>query len=184
MKIKDEIPPSQHNVTVSLLIGCNSLRALKPQEVILGNNDPYIVKTKLGWGIIGQASPSSLNNEDNAFFCQRIITCKVGKTRLDGTFVVDNQMKKSSTLLKSWECSKWTLLNSTVMIKSFLRKIRSSWKSLSTASTFKMVIVRCHYPWRTEICCYQTTTRQLKTVSGPSRNDLTPAKPIASTTWI
>ena len=71
MKIKDEIPPSQHNVTVSLLIGCNSLRALKPQEVILGNNDPYIVKTKLGWGIIGQASLSSLNNEDNAFFLSK-----------------------------------------------------------------------------------------------------------------
>ena len=48
-KIKDEIPPIQHDVEVSLLIGCNCPKALKPQEAILGNdNDPYAVKTKLG----------------------------------------------------------------------------------------------------------------------------------------
>ena len=59
-KIKDEIPSIQHDVEVSLLIGCNCPKALKPQEVILGNdNDPYAVKTKLGWGIIGPVSPSS-----------------------------------------------------------------------------------------------------------------------------
>ena len=58
-KIKDEIPPIQHDVEVSLLIGCNCPKALKPQEVILRNdNDPYAVKTKLGWGIIGPVSPS------------------------------------------------------------------------------------------------------------------------------
>lgn len=59
-KIKDEIPSIQHDVEVSLLIGCNCPKALKPQDVILGNNnDPYAVKTKLGWGIIGPVSPSS-----------------------------------------------------------------------------------------------------------------------------
>lgn len=59
-KIRDEIPSIQRDVEVSLLMGCNYLKALKPQEVILGNdNDPYTVKTKLGWGIIGPVSPSS-----------------------------------------------------------------------------------------------------------------------------
>ena len=48
-KIKNQIPPIQDKVEVGLLIGCNCLKALKPQEVILGNDDdPYAVKTILG----------------------------------------------------------------------------------------------------------------------------------------
>ena len=91
-RINDEIPPKQHDVEVGLLIGCNCPKALKPQEVVLGNdNDPYAVKTKLGWGIIGPVSPSSPDNEDDASFCHRIVTCEVGNTRRDGIFVVDSQ---------------------------------------------------------------------------------------------
>ena len=49
---------------------------------------------KLGWGSINPVSPSSLDNEDDASFCHRIITCEVGNTRRDGIFVVDNQTKE------------------------------------------------------------------------------------------
>lgn len=181
-KIKDEIPPIQHDVEVDLLIGCNCPKTLKPQEVILGNdNDPYPVKTKLGWGIIGPVSPSSLNNEDDASFCHRIVTCEVGNKRRDGIFIVDNQTKD---VINPFEVRRMFEMNFSEQyhyVKEFSQEDRKF-----------LEIVKCgislqdghyeHYPRRTEICYYQTTAKWFETDSIPSRNDLNPAKHIASTT--
>ena len=94
-KIKDKIPPIQNNVEVGLLIGCNCPKALKPKEVILGNDsDPYAVKTELGWGIIGPVSPSFLDDQDDVSTCHRIVTREIGNEKLDRRFVVDRQIRE------------------------------------------------------------------------------------------
>ena len=62
-KIKDKLLPYQKDTEVGLLIGCNCPRALKRKEVILGKGDePYAVRSILGWGIIG---PVGFANRDN-----------------------------------------------------------------------------------------------------------------------
>ena len=46
--------PYQHDVDMGLLIGANCTKAIKPREVIPGaDDDPYAVRTTLGWGVIG-----------------------------------------------------------------------------------------------------------------------------------
>ena len=71
-KIKDKLLPYQKDAEVGLLIGCNCPRALKPKEVILGKGEePYAVRSILGWGIIG---PVGFANEDNLqASCNRIV---------------------------------------------------------------------------------------------------------------
>lgn len=66
IEIADEIPP-QLECEIGLLIGYNCSRALAPRQVILGgDNEPYAVRTDLGWSIVGSTpphpdSPSSTN---------------------------------------------------------------------------------------------------------------------------
>ena len=96
-RIKQQIPPIETDVEVGILLGCNSSKALKPQEVILGNDDdPYAVRTLLGWGIIGPVSPGEdpIAGEDDRSTCHRGVTCEIGSTRLDNRFVVDAQTKE------------------------------------------------------------------------------------------
>ena len=65
--------------------------------MVLGNDeDPYAVRTLLGWGIIGPtnaANHSSVGGDD-VFTCHRIVTCEIGNTRLDNRFVGDAQTKE------------------------------------------------------------------------------------------
>ena len=51
---------------VGLLLRCNCSRAMKPRGVILGKGeDPYAVRTLLGWGIIGPViMPASKEEAD------------------------------------------------------------------------------------------------------------------------
>ena len=58
MNVANKLHPYQSGIDVGILIGCNCPRAIKPREVVLGKgDDPYAVKTLLGWGIIGQITP-------------------------------------------------------------------------------------------------------------------------------
>ena len=95
--LKCEIPPVKTDVEVGVLIGCNCPKALKPRKVVLGNDeDPYAVRTLLGWGIIGPVNPSNdlLVGEDDTSTCHRVVTCEIGGTRFDNRFVVDAQTKE------------------------------------------------------------------------------------------
>ena len=78
----------------------NCPKALKPREVVLGNEgDPYAVKTLLGWGIIGPANPAHdlPVREDGASTCHRVVTREIGSTRLENKFIVDAQTKEVIT---------------------------------------------------------------------------------------
>ena len=95
--IKCKIPPIKTDVEVGVLIGCNCPKALKPREVVLGKEeDPYAIRTLLGWGIIGptNAANHSSVGRDDVFTCHRIVTCEIGNTRLDNRFVVNAQTKE------------------------------------------------------------------------------------------
>ena len=82
-KIAEKMQPYRSDVDVGLLIGCNCPRAIKPREVILGKgDDPYAIRTLLGWGIIGpvapqQAAEQSEEDQDLAT-CNRILTQEIG----------------------------------------------------------------------------------------------------------
>nr|XP_017209156.1 uncharacterized protein LOC101887079 [Danio rerio] len=69
--LADKIPPLQ-NCEVGLLIGYNCSRALAPREVILGTeNEPYAVRTDLGWSIIGP-SLTHFEPQSSAAMCHRV----------------------------------------------------------------------------------------------------------------
>ena len=59
------------DIDIGLLIGYNCSNALIPREVIAEeSNEPYAVKTDLGWSIVGSISPSSVS--ETTVFCYRV----------------------------------------------------------------------------------------------------------------
>ena len=75
-KIRDKIPPYEKDAEIGLLIGCNCPKAIKPKEVIHGSSeDPYAVRTLLGWSIVGPVATSDSSLEDHALnsTCHRIL---------------------------------------------------------------------------------------------------------------
>ena len=76
-RIADQLTPYKEDLDVSLLLGINCARAIKPREVIPGNDDdPYAQRTTLGWGIIGMVEPGRCNFEERVDV-HRIVSCEV-----------------------------------------------------------------------------------------------------------
>ncbi|XP_026214228.1 uncharacterized protein LOC113160973 [Anabas testudineus] len=70
-KIAEQIPPHLE-CEVGLLIGYNCSRALAPQQVIVGkDNEPYAVRTDLGWSIVG-CTPSYHDTPNTNKMCHRV----------------------------------------------------------------------------------------------------------------
>ena len=98
-RIESKIPPYQEHLEVGILIGCNCPRAIKPREVITGKgDDPYAIRTLLGWGIVGPVTPvKELLNDaaDDEITCYRIVTQEIGQAkRIDSKFVIDTPTKE------------------------------------------------------------------------------------------
>ncbi|CAB4016733.1 Hypothetical predicted protein [Paramuricea clavata] len=75
-KIAEFLMPFRNDVVVGLLIGTNCARAIKPREIIPGNDDdPYAKRTALGWGIVGIVK-AKVNEEsdENYVVVNRVIT--------------------------------------------------------------------------------------------------------------
>ncbi len=93
--IKKQIPSLQRSMEIGLLIGCNCPQALKPQEVIPGSeDDPYTIKTRLGWGIIGPTNMNLSADDDVASSCHRIRTREIGGAKIEEKFRLDTQTKE------------------------------------------------------------------------------------------
>ena len=76
-RIADQLMLYKEDLHVSLLLGINCARAIKPREVIPGNDDdPYAQRTTLGWGIIGMVEPGRCSCEARVDV-HRIVTCEV-----------------------------------------------------------------------------------------------------------
>ena len=91
--------PYQHNVDVGLLRGVNCTKAIKPREVIPGaDDDPYAVRTTLGWGVIGIMNHTTANSQDNHCFCNRIVSreidCNQTKLKTISHLVAKTQAKE------------------------------------------------------------------------------------------
>ena len=75
-----KIMPLNEDLEVGLHIGINCSRAIKPLEVIPGQeDDPYAKRTALGWGIIGAIRSSKKEDAETRsdIACNRIVTCEV-----------------------------------------------------------------------------------------------------------
>jgi len=97
-KIKSKLAKYDENLDVGLLIGCNCPKALKPKEVILGRNeDPYAVRTLLGWSIVGPVVTADLHQDtdETAAISHRIGAQEVVPDTKDSLmFVLDSETKE------------------------------------------------------------------------------------------
>ena len=92
--VNDQIPPLERTMEIGLLIGCNCPKALKPQQVIPGREeDPYAIKTCLGWGIIGLTNVNVSPSDDITSHCPRVLTREIGSTRVEEKFRLDTRTK-------------------------------------------------------------------------------------------
>ena len=98
-RIANNLMPYQHDVDVGLLIGANCTKAIKPREVIPGaDDDPYAVRTTLGWGAIGIMNRTTANSQDNHYFCNCIVSreidCNQTKLKTISHLVAKTQAKE------------------------------------------------------------------------------------------
>ncbi|XP_071486059.1 uncharacterized protein [Diadema antillarum] len=69
--VAHKLMPYSKNVEVSLLIGNDCPRAIRPKEVVAGgDDDPYALRTSLGWGVVGRVCQTPSRNDDAV--CNRI----------------------------------------------------------------------------------------------------------------
>ncbi|KAK3715792.1 hypothetical protein QZH41_001220 [Actinostola sp. cb2023] len=94
--IADHIMPLREDIDVAILIGSNCTRAIKPREIIPGqDDDPYGKRTSLGWGIVGIVA-----RDDNDFETNHLeINQTVARVALQGQeghcqFVLKTQVKE------------------------------------------------------------------------------------------
>ena len=96
-RINDKIPPLDEKLDVGILIGSNCPKGIKPKEVISGKaQDPYAVRTLLGWCIVGSASPSVEVNsdEDRLATCNRVIAHENTPETSHLRFILENKTKE------------------------------------------------------------------------------------------
>ena len=97
-RISDSILPYQEDLEIDLLIGCNCPKAIKPKEVILGKgDDPYALRSILGWGIIGPVGipATDSRDKDGISTCNRILAREIGTGSSSNlSFVLQSQTKE------------------------------------------------------------------------------------------
>ena len=78
-KIADEIPPYEDHLSIGLLIGNDCVRALKSRSIVPGrSNDPYAIRTTLGWGVVGARNQEDHDSEiETTAGCHRIATREI-----------------------------------------------------------------------------------------------------------
>ena len=80
------------NINVELLIGANCTRALEPIKVIPSRNDgPYLMKTVLGWCIVGPISYR--NQSERKITCNRTAVMEAGSNKVSRHyFAMENKL--------------------------------------------------------------------------------------------
>ncbi|CAB4004899.1 Hypothetical predicted protein [Paramuricea clavata] len=99
-RIASHLTPLKKNVEVGLLIGANCTHAIKPREVLPGkDNDPYGIRTALGWGIVGSATHHPEETNKDSVQTHLIVTREVigGKERTTCQFVLKTRVKEILT---------------------------------------------------------------------------------------
>ena len=95
--------PYLQDVEIGLLIGASCARAIKPREVIPGmDDDPYAMRTALGWGLIGNLNLTYSSEESEHCTCDLIISQENGvqASKTIGHFVLQTHVKEVLTPAK------------------------------------------------------------------------------------
>jgi len=87
-QIASQILPYDESLKVGLLVGINCVRATRPKELIPGNGDePYAVRTALGWGVIGNTCTDHDSNlQSMQHFAYRTLTTEISPAQVDRLF--------------------------------------------------------------------------------------------------
>ena len=88
-KISEQLTPYMEDIEVGLLIGLNCPKALRPREVIHGQDtEPYAVRSVLGWYVNGPVS----GNSDITLHCNRVHVRGVDES--SGCIVTERNVKE------------------------------------------------------------------------------------------
>ena len=86
--IADHLRPPDDSLPIGLLIGMNCPRAIKPREVQLGaEDDPWAVRTLLGWGICGIVDKST--GDSASHFVHRTSVTEISPAQLVTMYNID-----------------------------------------------------------------------------------------------
>ena len=76
--IADKLTPYHPDAEISILIGNNCPRAIRPREIIAGEEDePYAQRTVLGWGVIGRVCKSRDEEDGDRGVCNRVAASEI-----------------------------------------------------------------------------------------------------------
>ncbi|XP_030208539.1 uncharacterized protein LOC115556311 [Gadus morhua] len=110
-EIAEEIQPLK-DCEIGLLIGYNCSRAMAPRQVILGGDEePYAVRTDLGWSIVGRSS-QSYDPPSSSRLCHKIsIKVLPPVTPADAIRILESDFKDDSEDSKTVSQDDITFLN-------------------------------------------------------------------------
>ena len=100
VRIADSMMPYRADIEVGILIGTNCPQAVKPREIIPGGDeDPYGIRTDLGWGIVGRVCKSPLDDTDDCdqTWANRILTRETDLESTPPHFTVETRAKEVVT---------------------------------------------------------------------------------------
>ena len=91
-EVSAEISPFMADIEVGLLIGLNCPSALRPREIVYGEeSDPYAIRSLLGWYING---PVHTSNQGGSITCNRIHVSQEDAFATPRGYVVSQRMVK------------------------------------------------------------------------------------------
>ena len=76
--IADKLTPYHPDAEISILIGNNCPRVVRPREINVGEDDePYAQRTGLGWGVTGRVCKSPVEENGDRGVCNRVTASEV-----------------------------------------------------------------------------------------------------------
>ena len=71
--VADRLTPYHPDEEISISIGNNCPKAIRPRQIVAGGDDePYALRTALGWGVIERACKSSNREDREEGVCNRV----------------------------------------------------------------------------------------------------------------
>ena len=76
--IAEKLTPYHPDAEISILIGNNGPKAIRPREIVAGEHDePYVQRTILGWGVIGRVCKSRDKEGGEQGVCNRVAASEI-----------------------------------------------------------------------------------------------------------